>query len=175
MRNTLARWNQLPAREAEDEILACCGSRAWARAMVGQRPIAGEPMLLAKSDEIWRALSETDWDEAFRSHPRIGESQAEPLLDPVLAVQRSRQWSEAEQSHASAAKAGVKTALAEGNREYEKRFGRTFIVSATGKSAGEILEILSRRLRNDTRTELDEAIREQEQITRIRLQRWLRE
>jgi 2-oxo-4-hydroxy-4-carboxy-5-ureidoimidazoline decarboxylase len=165
----------LPAREAEDEILACCGSRAWARAMVGQRPISGEVMLLSKSDEIWRALSEADWNEAFRSHPRIGESQAQPVLEPVLAAPRSRQWSAAEQSQASSAEARVKMALAEGNREYEKRFRRTFIVSATGKSAGEILEILSRRLKNDFRTELYEAVREQEQITRIRLQRWLRE
>ena len=132
-------------------------------------------MLLAKSDEIWRALSEADWNEAFRSHPRIGESQGDAVLDPVLAAKRSRQWSAAEQSQASGAEAGVKTALAEGNREYEKRFGRTFIVSATRKSAGEILEILSRRLKNDARTELQEAVREQEQITRIRLQRWLRE
>ncbi len=36
--------------------------------------------------------------------------------------------------------------LAEGNRLYEERFGFTYIVCATGKSAEEMLAILKRRL-----------------------------
>jgi 2-oxo-4-hydroxy-4-carboxy-5-ureidoimidazoline decarboxylase len=67
----------------------------------------------------------------------------------------------------------VKIALGEGNREYERRFGRIFIVCATGKSATELLEILRRRLQNDAGTELYEAAEQQRQITRIRLKKWL--
>jgi len=63
--------------------------------------------------------------------------------------------------------------LSEANREYEKRFDRIFIVCATGKSAGEMLEILQRRLRNDEATELHEAAEQQRQITQIRLKKWL--
>lgn len=175
MTKTLARWNQLPAHEAEDEILACCGSQAWARALVGQRPITGKAMLLARSDEIWRALSEADWSEAFRSHPRIGEAEVQPSPDDRSAGDRSRQWSAAEQSQVGGSDAAVKAALAEGNREYERRFGRTFIVCATGKSAAQILEILGRRLKSEPTAELYEAAGEQQQITHIRLQRWLGE
>ncbi len=69
----------------------------------------------------------------------------------------------------------VKIALAEGNREYERRFDRIFIVCATGKSPGEILEILQRRLNNDEQTELHEAAEQQRQITQIRLRKWLQE
>ena len=67
----------------------------------------------------------------------------------------------------------VQVALAEGNREYERRFDRVFIVCATGKSASELLEILRRRLRNDDSTELREAAEEQRKITNIRLRKWL--
>jgi len=69
----------------------------------------------------------------------------------------------------------VRAALAEGNREYEQRFGRIFIVSVTGKSGAEILEILRGRLRNDPATEMLEAAEQQRQITRLRLKKWLDE
>ena len=64
-------------------------------------------------------------------------------------------------------------ALKWGNREYEQKFGRIFIVCATGKSADEILEILRRRLHNDEATELQEVVEEQRQIMRIRLKKWI--
>jgi 2-oxo-4-hydroxy-4-carboxy-5-ureidoimidazoline decarboxylase len=67
----------------------------------------------------------------------------------------------------------MKIALAEANREYERRFNRIFIVCATGKSAPEILKILRRRLKNDADTELYEAAEQQRQITEIRLRKWL--
>lgn len=66
----------------------------------------------------------------------------------------------------------IKRALAEGNREYEERFGRIFIVCATGKGAEEILTVLRRRLRNDEATELHEAADEQRKITQLRLKKW---
>jgi 2-oxo-4-hydroxy-4-carboxy-5-ureidoimidazoline decarboxylase len=69
----------------------------------------------------------------------------------------------------------VKLALEQGNRQYEERFGRIFIVCATGKSPSAILEILRRRLQNDQATELRESAKEQEQITEIRLKKWLGE
>jgi 2-oxo-4-hydroxy-4-carboxy-5-ureidoimidazoline decarboxylase len=168
MSDVLARWNFLPIAAAVDEILPCCGSRAWADGMVGRRPLADEGALLAASDETWRSLAEPDWLEAFRSHPRIGESQA-----ARAALQRSVAWSEQEQQNVAGADDSVKIALAEGNREYERRFSRIFIVCATGKSPAEILKILQRRMKNDEHTELQEASKQQRQITQIRLKKWL--
>lgn len=168
MNELLARWNRLTASEAAQEILPCCGSQAWARGMAARRPITDEATLLAACDEVWKNLREADWMEAFASHPRIGESHA---LSSATA--RSSAWSGAEQQSVGAADEQVKVALAEGNREYENRFHRIFIVCATGKSAPEILEILRRRLRNDDRTELHEAAEQQQQIAQIRLKKWL--
>ena len=106
--------------------------------------------------------------EAFASHPRIGESRAAPS-----ATARSAAWSAQEQSDAAAADDAVKIALREANGEYERRFGRTFIVCATGKSGSEILQILRQRLQNDDRTEIREAAEQQRQISQIRLRKWL--
>lgn len=166
---TLARWNALSAEAAEGEILACCGSRAWARAMVSGRPLADESAVLAASDAICASLRDADWLEAFRAHPRIGENKAEES-----GPQRSAAWSAQEQSSAAAADAELKALLAEGNREYERRFGRIFIVCATAKTSAEILAILRKRLQNDDRSELREAAEQQRQITQLRLGKWLR-
>ena len=165
----LVRWNCLPADEAENEILPCCGSRAWARGMAARRPYQDEASVLAGSDETWRNLSETDWMEAFASHPRIGESRA-----PQSATARSTAWSSQEQRDAAAADDSVRTALREANGDYERRFGRIFIVCAAGKSGSEILQILRHRLQNDDRTEVREAAEQQRQISQIRLGKWLR-
>jgi OHCU decarboxylase len=165
---TLARWNALTPDAAALEMLACCGSREWARAMASRRPIANESSLLVASDEICAGLRDEDWLEAFRAHPRIGENKAEPS-----ASEQSAAWSAQEQSQAAESDAKVKVALAEGNLEYERRFGRIFIVCATGKTAAEILATLRRRLQHDHRAELLESAEQQRQITELRLRKWL--
>ena len=170
MSHVLERWNLLPIEQAVKEILPCCGSKAWANGMTARRPFPEEATLLAVSDQIWRNLTEADWMEAFRSHPRIGESRA-----PVSVPTQSATWSKREQQSLTAAGDAVKIALAEANREYEGRFGHIFIVCASGKSGPEILEILRLRLENDKRSELQEAAEQQRQITQIRLKRWLSE
>ena len=167
MNKVLARWNQLPPDEAEREILACCGSVSWARTLVLRRPLR-EDALIAVSDKIWNGLTSQDWLQAFSKHPRIGERKAPPGLG-----QRSATWAAQEQKSVATAEQAVHTALADGNREYEQRFGRVFIVCASGKSASEILDILRRRLRNDDITELGEAAEEQREITNLRLKKWL--
>jgi len=168
MSDVLTRWNSLPFDEAADEILACCGSKSWARGMAASRPIHDEVALLAACDEVCKHLQEADWLEAFRSHPRIGE-----FGGPSSTLPRSAEWSSAEQQAVAAAGEQIKAALMEGNRAYEERFNRVFIVCATGRPALEILEILRRRLRNDDPTELQEAAEQQRQIANLRLKKWL--
>jgi 2-oxo-4-hydroxy-4-carboxy-5-ureidoimidazoline decarboxylase len=151
--------------------------------MAARKPFPDETTLLAASDETWRSLIKADWMEAFRSHPRIGESrisesgigestirESRPL---ETAPARSSAWSKQEQQNVLAAGDSVKAELAQANRDYERRFNRIFIVCATGKSGPEILEILRRRLRNDEETELYEAAEQQRLITHIRLRKWL--
>jgi 2-oxo-4-hydroxy-4-carboxy-5-ureidoimidazoline decarboxylase len=168
MNEVLACWNDAPPDGAAAQILPCCGSNAWARKMAAQRPLPDEAALMAASDAVWRSLNESDWMEAFNSHPRIGE-----LSVPECSAPRSIAWATQEQKDVADAADAVKIALAKGNRDYEHKFGRIFIVCATGKSAAELLEILRRRLQNDAETELHEAAEQQRQITQIRLRKWL--
>jgi 2-oxo-4-hydroxy-4-carboxy-5-ureidoimidazoline decarboxylase len=168
MNHVLKRWNLLPAREAAEEILACCGSQAWANGLVARRPFEDEASLTVTSDEIWNRLGARDWMEAFAMHPRIGERKS-----PVVASARSAAWSAQEQRSVADAAEAIQLALAERNREYEEKFGRMFIVCATGKSAPEMLEILRRRLGNNEADELREAAEEQRKITNLRLRKWL--
>jgi 2-oxo-4-hydroxy-4-carboxy-5-ureidoimidazoline decarboxylase len=167
-RDVLARWNGLPFTQAAENILPCCGSKAWASGMAARRPILDEPSLLAAGDEVWKDLPESGWLEAFHSHPRIGGSHS-----PASATAQSAAWSGEEQHKVGSADENVKLALAEGNRAYEQRFHRIFIICATGKSAAEILVTLQRRLENDAATELQEAAEQQRQIAHLRLKKWL--
>ena len=156
----------LPAHEAMLLLQSCCGATAWVQAMVARRPFQTLGILLRDADELWWSLTPDDWREAFDHHPRIGER--------VAATEQSRRaqaWSEGEQKGVDSAAANLRDALAEGNREYERKFGHIYLVCATGKSAEEILAMLRDRLNNDATTELRVAAGEQARITRLRLEK----
>jgi OHCU decarboxylase len=136
--------------------------------MASRRPLPNQRALLLASEDSYRTLTESDWDEAFRSHPRIGG----PGLNRPAASQ-SASWSSEEQSRVATAGEAEQALLTDLNLAYERKFGRIFIICASGKSADEILEILQQRLENDERTEFLEAARQQRQITEIRLKKWL--
>ncbi len=164
----LDHLNVLPPEEAVRELLTCCGSREWARRMAAARPFGDEAALLMRADEVWWALEERDWLEAFRSHPRIGEKKAD-----AGQTSREQAWSAGEQAGMGSAAAETQRALARGNREYDERFGFIYIVCATGKTADEMLALLRQRLANDPAAELRVAAGEQSKITRIRLEKLL--
>jgi len=163
----LVRWNDLDAASAASQILPCCGSSAWAQTLAAKRPFASDQELFDASDLVWAELAEDDWREAFDSHPRIGQQHARS------ATAQSLSWSSTEQSAAMSQDDAAKLALADGNRQYEERFGRIFIVCASGKSATEILAILDRRMQNSAAQEMLEAAEQQRQITQLRLRKWL--
>jgi OHCU decarboxylase len=135
--------------------------------MAAARPIYSEDELAATANRIWASMDEVDWLEAFACHPRIGARKAEPDQSA------SARWSQQEQASTACAEIAVLDRLADGNRRYEERNGFTYIVCATGKSAEEMLEILTRRLASDHAEELQEAAEQQRQILHIRLRKWL--
>lgn len=167
MNPVFAAWNEAEEEAAFKAMIACCGSRRWAEAMVALRPFDGIADLSVAADRVWSSMKEDDWLEAFACHPRIGERGA------PHAIAQSLDWSRQEQSSAAGATDRVLAELAECNRNYEQRYGFTYIVCATGKGSEELLGILKRRLASDRATELREAAEQQRQITQIRLRKWL--
>jgi 2-oxo-4-hydroxy-4-carboxy-5-ureidoimidazoline decarboxylase len=166
--STLEDWNLLDPAAAAAAILPCCGSEAWARAVAARRPFADDDALLAASAEIWAQLPTQDWQQAFDSHPRIGERKPQ-----ASATAQSLAWSSSEQSAAMAAEADELRELREANVLYEERFGRVFLIRARGRSTAEILAELRRRLTNTPDAEIQEAAAQQAEITALRLRAWL--
>ena len=156
----LAELNDLPPADAQRVLRQCCGSRRWVTGMLMRRPFATTDDLLAAADRVAQELGPEDWLEAFAAHPRIGE-------------RSESEWSQQEQAAALDAGASVQEKLARGNREYEQKFGFIFIVFASGKQPGEILDLLEQRMKNGRTMEITNAADEQRKITRNRLQKLL--
>ena len=162
----VSAFDALSDHEVSLLLESCCGSHAWVQAMLAHRPFGTLVRVLNEAEEIWWSLGPDDWREAFDHHPRIGEQTA---ATPQGATAKA--WSADEQRGASTAGDETRQALAEGNREYERRFGHIYLVCATGKSAEEMLALLRQRLSNDPATELRVAAAEQAKITRLRLEK----
>jgi 2-oxo-4-hydroxy-4-carboxy-5-ureidoimidazoline decarboxylase len=166
MPNALEAWNALTPEAAAATILPCNGSQSWATQLTALRPFATPFDLTCTADIIWRSLPIEAQQQAFDSHPRIGEQRAKAATAASLALSATEQ-------SAAQLTTDTQAALAAANRAYEEKFHRIFIVCATGKSAEEMLTILQHRLSNDLATELREAAEQQRQITQLRLRKWL--
>jgi len=66
------RIDEVTESEARAILGHACGSERWVREMLARRPFGDGESLLRAADEVWAALSEEDWREAFAHHPRIG-------------------------------------------------------------------------------------------------------
>jgi OHCU decarboxylase len=137
--------------------------------MAQLRPFSTVEQLLDSAGRVWEQLDETDWLEAFRQHPKIGEEKA-----AATHASQSSEWAREEQAGTQGAVAKIVEALSDANRKYEDRFGFIFIVCATGKSAAEMLALLEQRLHNSPAAEIRIAAEEQSKITRLRLEKLLR-
>ncbi|WP_067840964.1 2-oxo-4-hydroxy-4-carboxy-5-ureidoimidazoline decarboxylase [Nocardia lijiangensis] len=155
-------FNALSEAAATEALLACCASPAWARGVLAERPYSSVEQLFGTADNVLAALPEEDVDRALAGHPRIGDR-----TDSAASAR--------EQSGVADATDAVRTALAEGNRAYERRFGHLYLVCATGRSGAELLDLLTTRLHNDPATERAVMRTELAKINRIRLRRLLGE
>lgn len=173
-RSGIGYLRAMPEPELEAALLACCGSRAWVRAMVAERKanaasFASLAALKKVAADRWSALAAADWDEAFAAHPRIGEKKADGPQSKV-----AHGWSTNEQARVAGASQAVQDELREANKAYEARFGRIYIVCATGKSAEEMLAIAKERMASDPESELRRAADEQRKITELRLEKMVK-
>ena len=147
----------------------CCSSAQFATQLASaSTKIHNFPDLIHRAREIWFNLNpSTDWEEAFRGHPRIGD-------DPVKLKEKfstTSDWALGEQSKAMAtANAETLTELGEMNVKYEEKFGRIFIICATGVSAEFVLANVKDRMENSPWAEMMVAAREQMKITELRLE-----
>lgn len=163
---TLYDLNHLPPEQCRQELFKCCGSSAWVDKMLTVFPVEDLVDLMEDAEEKWYECKEKDWKEAFSQHPKIGDMDS---LEKKFTS--NAKWASEEQSGVNNTSERVLQQLADGNKVYEEKFGYIFIVSATGKSSEEILNLLQSRFLNSPEEEIKIAMEEQNMITKLRLEK----
>jgi len=162
---TLDQLNSLSKRDAFSKLEQCCVSKTWVNNLIASRPFTSENEMTKKAASIWyNDCSIEDFKEAFTGHPKIGNVDS---LKEKFA--HTAEWAGNEQSKVAEANMETIEALAKANELYEDKFGYIFIVSASGKSAKEMLTIVNSRLNHNVDDEIYIAMNEQHKITLIRL------
>ncbi|NIK55161.1 2-oxo-4-hydroxy-4-carboxy-5-ureidoimidazoline decarboxylase [Kribbella shirazensis] len=156
----LEEFNSAPTDRLRPALAACCDVPRWVDAILAQRPYLELAVLAAVADQALRELDDVEVDRALQAHPRIG--------DRPRGASTEAAWSRSEQSGVGD-EPDVRQDLAEGNRQYEERFGRVFLICATGLSAAQMLSSLRTRLTHDDATEAAVVHEELRKIALLRL------
>lgn len=156
----LEEFNSTPADRLRPALAACCDVPEWVEGILAKRPYGDVAALTAVADQSLRELDDDEVDRALQAHPRIG--------DRAQGVSTEASWSRKEQSGVGD-DPGARRELAEGNRQYEERFGRVFLICATGLSAQDMLTNLRERLMHDDVTEAKVVHEELRKIALLRL------
>jgi 2-oxo-4-hydroxy-4-carboxy-5-ureidoimidazoline decarboxylase len=154
-------FNSEPVETAAERLRGCNAAPRFASEMLAGRPYPDAHALVARAEQVARALP---WDEvavALAAHPRIG--------DRVAGSSAEAEASRREQSSMADADTEVRAALLDGNRAYEERFDHVFLIRAAGRSPQEMLGELRRRLDNDVDAERVEVTEQLAQITALRV------
>lgn len=133
--------------DLRDKLRAALHVERWVDDVAAKAPFSDLDSLVMAAYDAATPLSPAEIDEAVAAHPRIGEK---PAGDG-----RSATLSRSEQTAPDADDEQLAAALAEGNRAYEERFGRVFLIRAAGRSRAEVLAELNRRLLLDEAAELE--------------------
>ena len=161
---TIETLNGLAFSEAAAQFNLCCGATNWIKIMNQSRPFQNKNEVYQQAESIWLSLSSEDWLEAFTHHPKIGN-----INSLRKKFQNTKSISKNEQSGVNNATESTLKDLAESNQLYEDKFGFIFIVCATGKSSDEMLALIKMRLNNNAKIEMQNAAKEQNKITQLRL------
>jgi 2-oxo-4-hydroxy-4-carboxy-5-ureidoimidazoline decarboxylase len=157
----LGEFNALDLDGARTSVDPCLGVGRWVEELVAGRPYDDLAALLEQARASAENLTDTELAAALTRHPRLGERLGSHGADAA--------YSDREQDGLSSSDAAAGL-LSDGNRRYEDRFGRVFLIRASGRDGEQILKELERRLHNDDETERDETVAELRQIALLRLQ-----
>ncbi|MGI9822676.1 2-oxo-4-hydroxy-4-carboxy-5-ureidoimidazoline decarboxylase [Agromyces sp. Marseille-Q5079] len=149
-------FNSMTREEAITTLRPCVDVDRWCEQLADARPFASAALLFAAAELAASPFEADEVEQALAHHPRIGERASGAHAEAAL--------SRAEQAGIDQTDADVAAALVEGNRAYEQRFGRVFLIRAAGRSASEILAALTERLGN---TDADETAIVADQLRQI--------
>lgn len=143
-----------------ERLLTCLDVPRWADEVLAGGPYASLEAMETAMTEIAAGITDEELEQALARHPRIGERADAALHDASHSTR--------EQAGVDSEDAETARQLADGNRAYEERFGRVFIIRAAGRDAPEILDQLRLRLDNSDAVERAETINQLTQIALLR-------
>ena len=161
-KSVLTEFNDVPVHDALSLVAPCVAIPAWAENVVAARPYSSVDVLQHYASQLAHEWGSAELEQALCAHPRIGEK--------VQGNNKEAIFSKGEQSAVDTQNSALTLALAQGNAEYEERFGRVFLIRAKGRSGEDILAELHRRLNNSPAQEEAEALEQLRQITLLRLE-----
>lgn len=155
----LEEFNSCTREVAVDVVRTALDVRRWYDGIVDARPYPSVRALTEAAMSAAQPFTVAEIDGALAHHPRIGER---PVGDDASSALARREQSGVDASAAAA--------LAEGNRAYEEKFDRVFLVRAAGRSADDILALLCMRLGNTVEDELAVIDQQLREIAALRLE-----
>ncbi|TYL52674.1 allantoinase AllB [Agromyces mariniharenae] len=158
---SLDAFNEADREAAIAMLRPCLDIDRWCEQVADARPYGSVDELVAWAETAASPFTPAEVEGALAHHPRIGERPTGASAEAAM--------SRSEQSGVDPADAEVAAGLAAGNRAYEERFGRVFLIRAAGRSSREILDALTERL-GHTPEEEDPVVADQlRQIAVLRL------
>ncbi len=157
----LDAFNAMPRDEAYRLVRTWLDVPRWADFLAVTRPFADVAELEATMVSASPSITDDELEQALARHPRIGER--------ADAAKHDAEHSTREQSGVDPGDDDVVRRLEEGNRAYEGRFGRVFIIRAAGRTGPEILDQLRIRLDNTDEAERTATIEQLTQIAVLRM------
>jgi 2-oxo-4-hydroxy-4-carboxy-5-ureidoimidazoline decarboxylase len=154
-------FNEMDDDEARDRLLTCLDVPRWADEVLAGRPYDSLGQIEVRMREAAETITDEELERALARHPRIGER--------ADAARHDAAHSEREQAGVDSTDDALTQRLLEANRAYEERFGRVFIICASGRDGHEILDQLRLRLDNSDGLERAETVRQLLQIAELRV------
>jgi len=158
----LAEFNNADAAAAADALRPCIDVERWVQAITAARPFISRAALLDFAAQAAAPFTAAEVTAAMAHHPRIGERPTASTAEASM--------SRSEQSGVDPSDNGTAAALAAGNRAYEQKFGRVFLIRAAGRTAPEILAALNTRLTHSPAEEDRIVAQQLREIAVLRLQ-----
>lgn len=158
----LAEFNSADTAVAADALKPCIDVQRWIEAITAARPFSSRAELLDFAARAAAPFTAAEVEAAMAHHPRIGERPTASTAEASM--------SRSEQSGVDPSDNGTAAALAAGNRAYEEKFGRVFLIRAAGRTAPEILAALNTRLGNSPAEEDAIVAQQLREIALLRLE-----
>jgi 2-oxo-4-hydroxy-4-carboxy-5-ureidoimidazoline decarboxylase len=165
---TISDLNTLSFDDATAWFMQTCSSVAWATLMAKTRPFATIHAIERQALRHWQKMQTTDFIEAFKGHPMIGD-----ISSLRAKFIQTKALASSEQAGTASASEEVLKSLQQANYDYLDKHGFIFIICATGLSANEMLAQLRLRIDNTTEEEVTNASNEQMKITLLRIHKML--